>query len=211
MTVFIDDVELGNLADVDDSFATLPAGEYILQSIATELKDTKDGTGKFISVQYEVVSGEYAGRKIFESFNIQNNKQQTVDIAMKQIKQWVKALGGTGDERLTMALMRGMEGKEFRAYVVVKPDKTGRYNDQNHINKFSPASGVPIPRPATAPAAKTSPPPRTTAPVNNVGPKVPAKGPTSAALPWEIKTMGPIPPQAAPQSQVPAHHDDVPF
>ena len=57
MALFTDDVELGNLADVDDSFSTLPAGEYILQSIATELKDTRDGTGKFISVQYEVVSG----------------------------------------------------------------------------------------------------------------------------------------------------------
>ena len=110
-----------------------------------------------------------------------------------------------------MALLRGMEGREFLAYVVVSPDKSGRYGDQNRIKKFAQASGVPIPRPATAPAAKASTPPRTTAPVNNVGPKVPAKGPASAALPWEIKTMGPIPPPAAPQAQVPAHQDDVPF
>lgn len=119
------------------SYELIPPGDYPMQCIGVELKSTNAG-GKRIAAKFEVTEGEYAGRKVFENFNIQHSNHQTVEIALKGIKQWVKACGGTGDERLTMGLLAGLEGREFIASLKIEKDKTGQYGDQNRIRSYAP-------------------------------------------------------------------------
>ena len=72
-----------NMGSVDDTYEPIPEGVYPIQAIAQELKSTKDSLGQFISVTFQVTDGQYANRQIFENFNIRNQNQQTVDIALR--------------------------------------------------------------------------------------------------------------------------------
>jgi len=158
------DVDLGaDLGGVDarDNYSPFPAGEYLMQAVDVELKYSSAGNN-MVAARFEVVEGECAGRKIFENYNIQHPNHQTVEIALKSIKQWVIACGGTGDERLTLGLLKGLEGREFVAKVIVEKDKSGQYGDKNRIRAFKPAAGA-APQPAAraqqqaAPAAAAVP------------------------------------------------------
>lgn len=144
-----------------DTYDLLPVGEYTMQCIGVELKPTNAG-GKRIAARFEVTEGQYTGRKVFENFNIQHTNHQTVEIALKGIKQWVKSCGGTGDERLTMALLTGLEGREFTGTLKIEKDKTGQYGDQNRIRSYAPLGGRRAPehaRPAMPPPAGRAPAP----------------------------------------------------
>lgn len=156
MTTYTADDDFGiDLSGVpeSDSYALIPVGEYPMQCIGVELKPTNAG-GKRIAAKFEVTEGQYAGRKVFENFNIQHSNHQTVEIALKGIKQWVKSCGGTGDERLTMGLLTNLEGKEFIGTLKVEKDKTGQYGDQNRIKSYAPYGA-----PATRSAAPMQTPP----------------------------------------------------
>jgi hypothetical protein len=124
-----------NMGSVNDSYEPIPEGVYPIQAVAQELKSTKDSMGQFISVTFQVTDGQYANRQIFENFNIRNQNQQTVDIALRAIKGWLKATGGTGDERLTMGLIRAMEGKEFLGQIYVEAAR-GQWDAKNRV-RFS--------------------------------------------------------------------------
>lgn len=141
----------------------LAAGDYAIQCVGVELKNTKDLTGQFLVTQFEVLSGERKGKRLFINFNIKNRNQQAVEIALRSIKQWVKAAGGTGNEQLTMGLLHALQGKEVFANIGIQPGKDG-YEDSNTIKKFHvPANGAQAGltaqaapagyRPAAAPAA----------------------------------------------------------
>lgn len=147
MTYYAQDEDLGDLSGVtaDDSYSPFPAGQYLMQAIKTELKESSKG-GRYVSVQFEVLGPQAIGRRTFENFNIMNSNPQTVEIALKQIKQWVMACGYTGEERLTMAMLRDLEGKEFVGQVKIEPDKTGQYGDKNRIVKYMSANSGAVPQ-----------------------------------------------------------------
>jgi len=149
----------------------LPAGDYAIHCVSIELKPTKDGQGQYIAAQFEVLSGEYAKRRIFQNFNIKNKNQQAVEIALRSIKQWVKACGGTGNEQLTMRMLNGLQGKEVFAAVGISKLKDG-YEQQNVINKFhyQPANAAPGAVPGVPSVA---------------GYRAPAQPAQAAKNPWE--------------------------
>ena len=151
-------IDLGGVPE-SDSYSLIPIGDYPMQCIGVGLKQTNAG-GKRIAAKFEITAGEFAGRKVFENFNIQHSNPQTVEIALKGIKQWVKACGGSGDERLTMGLLAGLEGREFTGTLKIEKDKSGQYGDQNRIKSYAPlAQRAPAARPAAAvqpPAARAA-------------------------------------------------------
>lgn len=114
----------------------LPAGDYPVQCVGVELKNTKDMGGQYLVTQFEVLSGDRKGARIFTNFNIKNRNQQAVEIALRSIKQWVQAAGGTGDEQLTMGLLNSLQGKEVFANIGIEEDKSGRYEPKNVIKRF---------------------------------------------------------------------------
>lgn len=170
-------------ADIDetDTFAPIPGGRYNLMAVSCELKDSKGG--KMVAVEFQVVDGEHSGRKVFENYNLQHTNPQTVEIAQRQVKQWMIAAGVDPNQRLTMGLFKMLEGMEFNAQVGIEADKTGRYGDRNRIRKYEPASQPAEQR--SAPPASTTPP-RRTPPAG--GPATTPRRPPAAAggkKPWE--------------------------
>lgn len=113
----------------DISFEPVPAGNYQAQIVASDLKVTSTGTGEYISLTFEILDEEYAGRKIFCNLNIVNPNEQAVKIAKSQLKQICKA---TGIEELEDT--QELHGIPMRLAVKVRPPKNG-YDAQNVVNK----------------------------------------------------------------------------
>lgn len=152
------DIDLGaDLSGVDarDNYSPFPAGDYCMQAVEVETKQSSAGN-TMVAAKFVVVDGEHAGRKIFENYNIQHHNHQTVEIALKSIKQWLMACGGTGEERLTLGLLKSLEGREFMARVAIEKDKSGQYGDKNRIRGFKPLEGA-TPQPVARPAQQAAP------------------------------------------------------
>lgn len=71
-------------------YQPLPTGIYKLVIDEAELKDTKAGTGQYINVRYEVVSGDWKGRKLWNMFNVKNPNPQAVEIGMQQLRSMIE-------------------------------------------------------------------------------------------------------------------------
>lgn len=90
-----------NAADHDaGGFEPIPAGTYVAEIVKSEIKDTKDGTGKYISLQFKVIDGDYAKRLVFDMLNIVNKNQTAVEIANRNLKSIILACGHEDDYEL---------------------------------------------------------------------------------------------------------------
>lgn len=148
--------------DSQDDFSPIPPGDYQLQCVEVLLAHSNAGN-RMVKAQFQVLGGEYDNRRIFENFNIEHGNGKVVEIAMRGIKSWAIACGLTGNERLTMGLLKSLEGVEFLASVKIEQDKTGQYGPQNRIRAYKPLPGAgapakPAPAPAPAPVAVAAQP-----------------------------------------------------
>ena len=178
-----DDLDI-DLSTVEEAppFEPIPPGDYVLQCVGVEATYSKAGN-RMIKAQFQVIGGAHDNRRIFEVFNISHANPEVVTIAQRSIKAWAMACGYTGNERLSMAMLQSMEGREFIGNVKVDKDKSGQYQDSNRLRGYKPLPG------AVAPAHAA-----------------PSQGaPTAATRPAEPAQVPPTPPQASrmppPQAQ----------
>ena len=75
------------------NFEPLPVGSYVVVIDATEMKDAKTGKGQYLQLTYNVVDGEYHGRKIFDRLNIANENTQAQEIAQRALSAICRAVG----------------------------------------------------------------------------------------------------------------------
>lgn len=68
----------------DRTFDPIPAGDYQMQVIESELRDTKDGNGQMLVLTMEVMSGPSAGRKLWDRLNIRNQNADAQRIAQRK-------------------------------------------------------------------------------------------------------------------------------
>ena len=104
-----------NAFDVNDmpesqqmDFAPLPAGEYTCAIKTAEIKPTKDGTGKYVNLLWEVEDGEFARRTLFAIINIKNKSEVAEKIGKAQLGDIMRANGIatlTDTDQLIAAMM----------------------------------------------------------------------------------------------------------
>lgn len=150
-----------NVSEVDPDapaeYDPLPEGEYILKAVDAEEKDTARGDGTYIKVKFEVAAGEYAGRLLWQNFNINNPSEKAQKIGRQQLVAWAAACGKPDADDTDKLL-----DKKFRADVSIERGKNG-YKDSNRIKTFlfsKEDSGstrkAAAPAPRQAPAAKSN-------------------------------------------------------
>jgi len=180
-----DDFDFGaDLGDVNEKeFDLIPAGKYPTQCVSVEHVSTKAG-GMMIKAKFEVVGGDHANRKIFENYNVQSTSTVAVNIALGQIKKWLAACNIDPNQRLTLNLLRQLEGREFLASIKIEADRTGAYRDQNRITKYEAIISSAAPAPTYQPQARPNPTP---APVAEQRPpfQQPAVA-TAGKMPWQV-------------------------
>jgi len=64
----------------------LPKGMYEVMVVASDLKPTQAGTGEFIELTLQVVSGPHAGRRLWDRLNVSNPNKKAEDIARRQLQ-----------------------------------------------------------------------------------------------------------------------------
>lgn len=74
-------------------FAPIPVGEYTVIISASEMKDNAKGTGKYLQIIFDVVEGQYKGRKVFDILNIQNANETAQQIAQRALSSICRAVG----------------------------------------------------------------------------------------------------------------------
>ena len=141
-----------NTADApapDNDFSPIPAGDYPMRVISSEMRDTRDGTGKMLVLEMDITDGPCAGRKHWERFNLVNKNPQAVEIAQRSLAQLCLAVGKVSVEDSDELHML-----PFIAKMKVTPPK-GDYSAGNQIASYKAASGASAVSPAAQPTAST--------------------------------------------------------
>lgn len=74
----------------------LPAGWYAAQIVDSDVVKTKDGTGQYLTLEFELLEQyhpEHKGRRVWERLNLWHSKQQVVDIANRTLSAICHATG----------------------------------------------------------------------------------------------------------------------
>lgn len=131
-------------------FTALPAGQYVAIITGSEEKVTKAGTGKYLQLTFEVMDGQFKGRKLWDRLNLWNQNQTAKDIAQRALGAICRALG----------VLRPNDSAELHnkpLLITVDVELDDRQRESNVIKKYSPLSAdTPAPAvgiPAQAPAA----------------------------------------------------------
>jgi len=154
-------------------YEALPAGEYQLHAIEADSNPHNNGSGVWF--QFEVLSGEYAGRQFRHFINniVNTGSEQAQQIAREELAEYCRAIGISAAPDTDVFLFQPFTGK-VRVMPAGTDRKTGyvRQNAQNNMGKYSPPDGTPVTTAQTRPAngnttpapSRQAPPPASTAP-----------------------------------------------
>ena len=73
-------------------FSPIPAGKYVAVIIDDEMKDTRTGSGRYLQFTFEIVEGEYSGRKLWTRLNLENTNMEAVKIARADLSAICRAV-----------------------------------------------------------------------------------------------------------------------
>ena len=140
----------------------IPAGEYAAQIVASEMRDTKSGSGSYLQLEFQITGGPCDGRKIWTNLNLFNANEKAVEIAYRDLSAICRAVG-----KLNVSDSEELHFLPMTIMVKVRPagpDKSGTMRDaQNEIGGYKPATGAtsavskPTPLQAAKPAKNTPP------------------------------------------------------
>ena len=82
-----------NTVEPTASFDPLPAGKYLAAITASQMKPTKNGDGSYLELTFEVVEGEFRGRKVWDRLCINHPNAMTVKIARGNLSAICRAVG----------------------------------------------------------------------------------------------------------------------
>mgnify|MGYP001266358506 CR=1 FL=1 len=73
-------------------FSDLPAGDYPAVILDSEVKQTKDGLGRYLNLTLTIIEGSGKGRKVFDRLNLWNANSTAVLIAQQTLESICRAL-----------------------------------------------------------------------------------------------------------------------
>ena len=141
------------------TFDPIPPGEYPMHITQSSMETTRDGRGRFLRLDLEILEGPEAGRHLTERLNLENPNEKAVEIAQRTLRAIVFAAGlssCTDSEQLHACRML------VRVTVRERQDQPGAM--VNEIAGYKQAGGAPSiaaasqPGPAAEPATIATPP-----------------------------------------------------
>ena len=126
----------------------LPVGDYTMQIVQSDLRDTKAGDGQYLWLELEILGPKYMGRKYWERVNLFNKNETTVKIARKTLSNICAALGFS-------ALPDDSEQLHFKPLKVVITHKENKMGNLETRAAYYPTG-------ASTPAAPAAPAPAQT-------------------------------------------------
>jgi hypothetical protein len=146
-----------NLSDFDattheplNHFDPVPAGTYRAMAIASENKPTRAGTGHYLEIMWEIIEGEYQGRRLWSRLNLDHPNEETVKFALRELSSICRALGVLRPRDSTE-----LHNKPLLLRVAVKPRKDNG-ELANFIKGYESVQGNGAGAPAAAAASSTT-------------------------------------------------------
>jgi len=126
------------------STGPLPAGVYLAHIVESDVQPLKSGNGEGLKLTFEIIDGQFKGRKVWENLNIRHTSEDTQRIAQSQLSALCHAVN-------VIKLMdtAALHFKPVRINVTVR-EAVGQYKASNNIKGYE-AVGAGISAPATAP------------------------------------------------------------
>ena len=120
-----------NDVEPNEAFSALPAGEYDVIIMGSEMKSTKLGNGKYLELQLQVLGGTYQNRRLFDRLNLVNQSDVAVQIAKGTLSSICRAVGVLEPNDSSE-----LHTKPLTAIVKVRKDLEG--NNQNEVKGYKP-------------------------------------------------------------------------
>ena len=111
------------------AFEPLPAGEYQAAIINSEMTPTKNGQGKYLMLELEILDKRYAGRKVWDRLNLINANDKAVEIAKATLSSICRAVGV-----LTPGDSSDLHGRPLVIKLIVSSDP--QYGDRNEVKGY---------------------------------------------------------------------------
>lgn len=82
-----------NMVEPSAGFDPIPSGKYQAVITESELKPTKNGDGTYLQLTFELIEGEYSGRRLWARLNLDNPNDTAVKIARAELSAICRAVG----------------------------------------------------------------------------------------------------------------------
>ncbi len=82
-----------NSVEPQVEFEAIPAAKYLAAITESEMKPTKAGTGRYLELTFEILEGQYKGRKVWARLNLDNPSAMAVKIAKGELSALCRAVG----------------------------------------------------------------------------------------------------------------------
>jgi hypothetical protein len=131
------------------STGPLPAGTYLAHITESDVQPLKSGNGEGLKLTFEIMDGQFKGRKVWENLNIRHSNEDTQRIAQSQLSALCHAVN-------VIKLMdtAALHFKPVRISVTVR-EAQGQYKASNNIKGYESAGGFSAPAAAPAPVSDT--------------------------------------------------------
>ena len=170
-------INVNDLPQDEQQGGVIPAGQYIVKIERAQLKDTKSGTGRYISLMLRVKGPTHSNAVVFAMVNISNQNQEAERIGKAQLRSIMEAIG-----LQTITDTDQLIGGVMDVKVAVEKDTyNGNEQDRNVVKSFKKSqSGAASPVPMSQPAAAHFAPPQPVAPQQ----PAPQANPAAPVRPW---------------------------
>jgi hypothetical protein len=141
-----------NSVQPSTAYEALPQGDYEVMIVDSNMEGNKAGTGQFLKLQLQVISGPRTNAVLFVRLNLDNPNPKAVEIAQRDLSAICHAVGV-----LQVTDSAQLHNRPFIAKVTVKDDP--QYGLSNEVKGYKPMGQAQQPAPvAAAPAYAAAPP-----------------------------------------------------
>lgn len=138
-----------NEVEPNQPFEVIPAGDYKCVLVASEVKATSDGEGKFLKMELQICAGEFINHKLFDRLNLWNKSEKAVAIARGTLSAICRAVNV-----LTPKDSSELHNKPLLVRVAVTENEyQGQKRKQNEVKGYKPIGAAPAPQPSAQPTA----------------------------------------------------------
>jgi hypothetical protein len=118
------------------SSGPVPAGTYLAHITESDVQPLKSGNGTGLKLTYEIIDGQYKGRKIWDNLNIQHSNEDTQRIAQSQLSALCHAVNV-----IKLQDTASLHLKPVNIKVVVR-EAQGQYQASNNIKGYESVGGA---------------------------------------------------------------------
>lgn len=135
-------------------YAPLPEGWYNATIHSAEIRQTKDKTGQYIAVRYDILGPTHQGRVVFGNVNIKNKSTQAEEIGRQALGSIMRAIGLAKVDDTDQLI-----GGNLQIKLSIRQDEGYEpANDVRGYKAIDGAASMPTPSAPAANASKATPP-----------------------------------------------------